>query len=227
MLDVKPVSTPLAVKHGLSTSQSLSSEAELNEYSNFSRGIHYLSLVGSLLYATQTRPDIQFSVNLIAQFSGNPGIPHLEAAKRILRYLKGTQDFSLVLGRQGRDAVDIVGWTDSDWAGDVDSRHSVGGFVFDVAGECVSWSSKKQVSVATSSIEAEYVASANMTKETVWLQTLLKEVGYPQSQATIMHADNQGTIALAQNPTSHSRAKHIDIRFHFIQEHIERDEIKL
>jgi len=66
-----------------------------------------------------------------------------------------------------------------------------------------------------------------MTKETVWLQTLLKEVGYPQSQATIMHADNQGTIALAQNPTSHSRAKHIDIRFHFIQEHIERDEIKL
>ena len=125
MLDVKPVSTPLAVKHGLSTSQSLSSEAELNEYSNFSRGIHYLSLVGSLLYATQTHPDIQFSVNLIAQFSGNPGIPHLEAAKCILCYLKGTQEFSLVLGHQGKGAVDIVGWTDSDWAGDVDLRHSV------------------------------------------------------------------------------------------------------
>jgi len=109
MLDVKPVSTPLAVKHGLSTSQSLSSEAELNEYSNFSRGIHYLSLVGSLLYATQTHPDIQFSVNLITQFSGNPGIPHLEAAKHILHYLKGTQEFSLVLGCQGRGAVDIVG----------------------------------------------------------------------------------------------------------------------
>jgi len=104
-------------------------------------------LVGSLLYATQTRPDIQFSVNLIAQFGGNPGIPHLEAAKRILRYLKGTQELSLVLGRQGRGAVDIVGWTDSDWAGDVDSRHSVGGFVFDVTGGCVSWSLKKQVSV--------------------------------------------------------------------------------
>ena len=109
MLDVKPVLTPLAVKHGLSTSQSLSSEAELNEYSNFSRGIHYLSLVGSLLYATQTHPDIQFSVNLITQFSGNPGIPHLEAAKHILHYLKGTQEFSLVLGCQGRGAVDIVG----------------------------------------------------------------------------------------------------------------------
>jgi len=109
MLDTKPVSTSLAVKHSLSTSQSPSSEAELNEYSNFSEGIHYLSLVGSLLYATQTRPDIQFSVNLIAQFSGNPGIPHFEAAKHILRYLKRTQEFSLVLGRQERGAVDIVG----------------------------------------------------------------------------------------------------------------------
>ena len=142
-------------------------------------GIHYLSLVGSLLYATQTHPDIQFSVNLIAQFSGDPGIPYLETAKCILHYLKGTQEFSLVLGHQGRDTVDIVGQTDLDWASNVDSRHSVGGFVFDVAGGCVSWSSKKQVSIATSSVEAEYVASANTTKEAVWLRTLLKEVGYP------------------------------------------------
>ena len=180
-----------------------------------------------MLYATQTRPDIQFSVNLIAQFSGNPSIPHLEAVKHVLHYLKGTQEFSLVLGRQGRGAVDIVGWTDSDWAGDVDLRRSVGGFVSDVARGCVSWSSKKQVSVGISSVEAEYVASANATKEAVWLRTLLKEVSYPQSQVTIVHADNQGVIALAQNPTSHSRAKHIDIRFHFIQERIKRNEIKL
>jgi len=181
MSDAKPVSTPLAVKHGLSTSQSPSSEMEQNEYLSFSGGIHYLSLVGSLLYATQTHPDIQFSVNLIAQFSGNPGISHLEAVKRILHYLKGTQDFSLVLGRQGRGAVDIVVWTDSDWAGDVDSRHLVGDFVFDVARGYVFWSSKKQVSVAISSVKAEYVASANATKKAVWLRTLLKEVSYPQS----------------------------------------------
>jgi len=159
---------------GLFTSQSPSFEAELNEYLNFSRGIHYLSLVGSLLYTTQTYLDIQFSVNLIAQFSGNPGIPHLEAAKHILCYLKGTQEFSLVLGRQGRGAVDIVGWTDLDWASDVDSRHSVGGFVFDVAKGCISWFSKKQVSVIISLVEAEYVVSANATKEAVWLQILLK-----------------------------------------------------
>ena len=125
------------------------------------------NLLSTTLDVPLHHPDIQFSVNLIAQFSGNPSIPYLEAAKRILCYLKGTQDFSLVLGRQERGAVDIVGWTDSDWAGNVDSRRSVGGFVFDVAGECVSWSLKKQVSVATSSVEAEYVASANATKEAV------------------------------------------------------------
>ena len=125
------------------------------------------NLLSTTLDVPLHRPDIQFSVNLIAQFSGNPSIPYLEAAKRILCYLKGTQDFSLVLGHQGRGAVDIVGWTDSDWAGNVDSRRSVGGFVFDVAGGCVSWSLKKQVSVATSSVEAEYVASANATKEAV------------------------------------------------------------
>ena len=197
MLDVKLISTPLAVKHGLSMFQSPSFEVELNEYSNFSRGIHYLLLVGSLLYATQTHPDIQFFVNLIAQFSGNPGIPYLEATKHILCYLKRTQEFSLVLGYQERGAVDIVRWTDSDWAGDVDSKHSVRGFVFDVVRGCVFWSSKKQVSVAISLVEAEYMALANTTKEAVWLRTLLKEVGYPQSQATIMHADNQDTIALA------------------------------
>ena len=125
------------------------------------------NLLSTTLDVPLHRPDIQFSVNLIAQFSENPSIPYLEAAKRILCYLKGTQDFSLVLGHQGRGAVDIVGWTDSDWAGNVDSRRSVGGFVFDVAGGCVSWSLKKQVSVATSSVEAEYVASANATKEAV------------------------------------------------------------
>jgi len=80
----------------------------------------------------------------------------------------------LVLGRYGRGAIDIVGWTNSDWAGDVDTKRSVGGFVFDVARGCVSWSLKKQVSIAIFLVETEYVASANVTKKAVWLQTLLK-----------------------------------------------------
>jgi len=99
MRDAIPVSTPLAVKHNLSTSQSPTSEAEKHAYKGYLDGIHYLSLVGSLLFATQTCPDIQFAVILVAQFGGNPGVAYLEAAKRILHYLKGTVDFRLVLGK--------------------------------------------------------------------------------------------------------------------------------
>jgi len=225
MQDAMPVSTPLAVKHNLSANQSPTSEAEKRAYKDYSDGIHYLSLVGSLLFATQTRPDIQFAVSLIAQFGGNPGIAHLEAAKRILRYLKGTVDFKLVLGRRENGGFDLVGWTDSNWGQDPNDRRSVGGFVFDIAGGCVSWSSKKQNTVATSSVEAEYVASATATKEAIWLWTLLEELNFTQTTATIIKADNQGCIALAHNPVSHSQAKHIDIRHHFIRERIQRDEI--
>ena len=127
----------MAIKHSLSISQSLSSEAKLNKYSSFSRGIYYLLLVSSLLYATQTCLNIQFFINLIAQFSENPSIPYLEAAKCILHYLKGTQSFSLVLEYHGRGAVDVIGWTDLNWAGNVDTRWSVEGFVFDIAGEYI------------------------------------------------------------------------------------------
>lgn len=192
MMDCKPVSTPLEVKHD-------------QEYAN---GVHYLALVGSLLYATQTRPDIQFAVGLVSQFSRNPGKPHLTAAKRILGYLGGTADFRLTLGGRNNKEVDIVGWTDSDWAQDPDNRRSVGGFTFDVAGGVVSWSSKKQATVALSTAEAEYMAASNATKEAVWLRTLLGDLGYPQVKATI------------------TRAKHIDIRYHFIRERVAQAEIE-
>ncbi|KAJ3557795.1 hypothetical protein NP233_g11654 [Leucocoprinus birnbaumii] len=209
MENCHPIQTPVAVNHHLSSAQSPSTTYSQNEYNAYANGIHYLSLVGSLLFATQTRPDIQFGVGLVAQFSGNPGIAHLATAKRILRYLKGTANFRLALGRRKEGELDLVGWSDSNWAQDLDTRKS------------------KQSVVATSTVEAEYVASANATREAVWLRTLLKELDFPQTDATIIHADNQGCIALAGNPVSHSRAKHIDIRHHFIRERIENKEIKL
>jgi len=163
-----------------------------------------LSLVGSLLFTTQTRPDIQFAVSLVAQFGGNPGVAHLEAAKHILHYLKGTVDFRLVLGKQQNSNFNLVGWTDSNWGQDPDDQHSVSGFAFNVAGGCISWLSKKQSTVATSLVEAEYVALATTTKEAIWLRTLLEELNFTQTTATIIKADNQGCIALAHNPVSHS-----------------------
>ena len=140
-----PVSTPLPVKNTLSTLQSPASDAECKIYLEFANGMHYLEVVGALLYATQMRPDIQYAIGLILQFGGNPGIPHLEAAKRILRHLKGTVHFSLVLGHKDHHAVDLVGWMDSK-AQDPDSRCSIGGFVFDIAGSSDSRTLDRQLS---------------------------------------------------------------------------------
>ena len=164
---------------------------------------------------------------MVSQFGGSPGILYLEAAKRILRYLKGTMEYGLMLGCHGVEGFDLVGWTDSNWVQDPDDHRSVGGFIFEIAGSTVTWSSRKQSTVATSSAEEEYMALANATKEAVWLRTLLKEMDFPQISATIIFADNQGCIALTRNPVNHSHAKHIDIRHHFIRERVGMGEIDL
>jgi hypothetical protein len=225
MHNSSPVSTPLHSKERLTSADQPKTE-EKSAVRNFAKGQSYQEIVGSLLYATQTRPDCQYAVNLLAQFSANPGKVHYEAAKRILRYLKGTAHLGLNFGGSN-DRVDLVGWTDSDWAQDPDTRKSVGGFTFEVTSGSVSWSSKKQPTVALSTVEAEYMAASNATKEAIWLRVLLKDLGFTQVKATTIHADNQGCIALAQNPVSHSRAKHIDIRHHFIRERIQNREIDL
>ena len=221
-----PVATPAVVKDRLTTAHSPSNAEEQKSYDVFSGGFRYLECLGGILYATHTRPDIQYATGVCAQFGANPGKPHLIALKRILRYLKGTIAYGLVLGGKN-DGADIVGWTDSDWAQDLDDRRSIAGFVFDVAGGTVSWSSKKQPTVALSTVEAEYMASANATKEAIWLRTLLSDLGSPQTTSTIIRADNQGCISLSHHPIAHSRAKHIDIRHHFVRERVASSEIEL
>ena len=227
MSSCTPVSTPMTTNHNLTSVSLPENHDEKEEYAQYAKGINYLSLVGSLLYATQTRPDIQFSVNLTAQFSANPSIAHLAACKRILRYLKGTKEYSLRLGGYIGDEIKLVGWSDANWAGDVRDRKSISGWSFDINGSTVTWSSKKQSVVATSTVEAEYIASSNATREAIWLRTLLSELDFPQVTATIIHSDSAGSIALSNNPVSHSRAKHIDIRYHFIRDQIDRGNIKL
>ena len=179
-----------------------------------------------MLYACQTRLDIAHATGVLAQFGANPGKPHYEALKHVLRYLKGTAHFGLTFG--GSDnKTDLIGWSDADWAQDTDTRRSIVVFIFDDAGGYVSWSSKKQPTVALSTAEAEYMAASNATKEAIWLRTLLRDMGFPPTQATTIHADNQACIALARNPVVHSRAKHIDIRHHFICERVANKEVDL
>lgn len=226
MQNCAPVSTPLVATERLTAGQSPTTPAQIQATISYANGASYPERIGALLYATQTRPDCQYAVSTLAQFSINPGKAHFEAVKRVLRYLKGTESFGLTLGGSD-DGFDLIGWTDSDWAQDIDTRRSVGGFIFDVAGGSVSWSSKKQPTVALSTVEAEYMAASNATKEAIWLRILLEDLGFTQTGATMIHADNQGCIALSRNPVSHSRAKHIDIRHHFIRERVANDEIDL
>jgi hypothetical protein len=132
----------------------------------------------------------------------------------------------LMLGSKDT-GTDLIGWTDSDWAQDPDSRWSVGGYVFDVAGGSVSWAYKWQPTVALSTTEAEYMAASNATKEAIWFWVLLKDLGFPQVSATTLHADNLGYITLTNGTITHSRAKHIDIHHHFIRERVANSEIDL
>jgi hypothetical protein len=173
-----------------------------------------------------TRPDIAFAVASLSQFSSNPGQTHWAAVKHVLRYLRGTIDYKLTYGSTphadttGSQLPALHGFCDSDWGADRDDRRSVTGYVFMLGGGAVSWQSKKQHTVALSSVEAEYMASTQATKEALWWRTFLIELGMPDTLTTVIHSDSQGSIALSKNPEHHARSKHIDIRHHFVREQV-------
>ena len=173
------------------------------------------SLVGCLLYlAIGTRPDIAYAVQQLSQYLDSYSYAHWNAAIRVVRYLKGTRDLKLVLGGKGDNT--LIGFTDSDWANCLDTRRSVGGYCFSLGSGIISWSAKKQKTVATSSCEAEYTAAFEASKEAVWLRTLLEEINFTQKDPTRLLCDNNAAITLSEDPVLHSRAKHIDIHYHFL-----------
>ena len=200
----------------------------------------YRQIVGSLMYLMiGTRPDLAAAIGIISQFSANPRKSHLGAAKRILRYLKGTINLKLKLGNattatattaataDPATTIKISGYSDANWGNDINTRRSTSGYIFYIAGGVVSWSSKRQATVALSSTEAEYMALTHATKETVWLRALLGELGFHQGDPSTIFEDNQSCIALARNPVHHARTKHIDIRHHYIREKLESGEVTL
>ena len=177
----------------------------------------YQSAVGSLLYlSVKTRPDITYAVNSIARYCANPTIQHWKAVKRILRYLKGTQDLGN-LYRKGGD-VGFVGYSDADWGGDTEGRRSTSGYLFFLGNGVVSWSSKRQSCVALSTAEAEYIALASATQEAVWLLKLAEDMQIGSKEPMLIYEDNQSTIAMSKNPQFHGKSKHIDIKFHYVRE---------
>ncbi|KAL2248336.1 UNVERIFIED_CONTAM: Retrovirus-related Pol polyprotein from transposon TNT 1-94 [Sesamum indicum] len=185
----------------------------------------YASAIGSLMYAMIcTRPDIAHAVGVVSRFMSNPGVMHWEAVKWILRYLRGTKDRALVFG-EGK--LTLFGFVDADFAGsDCDKRRSTTGYVFTYGGTAVSWVSKLQKVVTLSTTEAEYVAVTEAAKELIWLQHFLGELGKPQADV-ILHSDSQSAIHLAKNPAFHSRTKHIEIKYHFIRQLLEKKALQL
>lgn len=190
-------------------------------------GIPYRELMGCLTYATlTTRPDLCAATNYFSRFQSCFGDEHFKHAKRILRYIRETMDLKLIFRRR-IDAEPLVGFVDADWAGDKNDRKSTSGYVFQVFGNTVSWSSRKQPTVSMSSTEAEYVALANGICEGKWLRSLLIELGIDCHDAATIFEDNQSCIAIANDPKEHKRMKHVDVKFHFIRESIANGEFKL
>ena len=183
----------------------------------------YRELVGSLMYlAVCTRPDIAQSVGALARYMSNPTEQHMTAARSVLRYVSGTKDMGVVYG-QGSG---IIGYCDSNHGGDLDTRRSTTAYAFLAEGGIISWSSRLQPTVATSTTEAEYIAAAAATKEALWLRKLLPELGY-ELETVQIYGDNQAALKIIANPIVSERSKHIDIIHHFVRERVEMRQVKL
>ena len=215
MSDCKPMATPMTTSEKL-----LKYDGKEKVDASL-----YRSLVGSLIYLTNTRPDIVHAVSIISRFMSDPSKDHLAAAKRILRYIKGTKSYGIMY--ESENDSRLTGYTDSDWAGSIDDRRSTSGYLFQLGSKSISWSSRKQATVALSSSEAEYISATSAACEAVWLRRILKDLQQGTKDPTTIYCDNMSAIAMTKNPVFHSRTKHIEIRHHFIRELVEKQEIEL
>ncbi|KAG7300019.1 hypothetical protein JYU34_017061 [Plutella xylostella] len=188
--------------------------------------IPYHEAVGCLLYLSQgTRPDITYAVNMLSRFNSKPTKEHWIALKRVLRYLKGTSNMKLTYKKNEEN---IVGYCDADWASNIEDRRSCTGHVFLFQGAAISWASKRQLTVALSSTEAEYMSLTSAVQEALWLGQLHRELWSEQTdQPFIMYCDNQSTIKLSGSDVYHARSKHIDVRYHFIREKVSSRKIEV
>ena len=189
-------------------------------------GLHpYSGLVGSLMYlAVCTRPDIAQSVGALGRYMAAPTDTHWQTAKGVLRYLSSTADLGLTWGGPGAQ-LGLEAYCDADYAGDVDTRRSTTGYVFMLNGGAISWSSRRQQTVAASTTEAEYMAAAHAVKEALWVRKLLDDLQQPV-ETVLIRADNQSAIKLLKNPVFGQRSKHIDVAYHFARERVASKEIE-
>ncbi|KAI5343247.1 hypothetical protein L3X38_011123 [Prunus dulcis] len=204
-LHQKKYARTLLDKFGLKDCKAMSTPLDMNEKLSKEDGSEqadekvYRQIVGSLLYLTATRPDIMFAASLLARYMHGPTKKHMGTAKRVLRYIQGSED----------------------------DMKSTSGYAFHLGSGVFSWASVKQSSVALSTAEAEYVSAAEATAEAVWLRFVLSDFGEEQVEATPILCDNTSAIATTKNPVHHHRTRHISRRFHFIRDALQNGEIDL
>ncbi|XP_040258859.1 secreted RxLR effector protein 161-like [Aegilops tauschii subsp. strangulata] len=186
----------------------------------------YRGVIGCLRYLVNTRPDIALAVGVTSRYMEAPSTRHWTAVKQILRYIRGTLHYGCCYKR-GSDGPSLVGYSDSDHAGDTNDRKSTSGVVYFLGGSVVTWTSQKQKVVAISSCEAEYVAAAAATCQGVWLSRLLADLTGRSVEKFQLLIDNKSAIALSKNPVHHDRSKHIDIKYHYIRQCIEEGKVEV
>ncbi|KAI3681002.1 hypothetical protein L6452_35782 [Arctium lappa] len=184
----------------------------------------YRCMIGSLMYLTSSRPDIMFSTCLCARYQASPKESHLSAVKCIFRYLKGTADLGLWYPKN--IGFELIAYSDADHAGCMLNKKSTLGHIQFLGDKLVSWDSKKQLCVSTSTAEAEYVAAASCYSQVLWMRTQLRDYGFKYDKIPI-YCDSKSAIAISANPVQHTKTKHIDVRYHFIKDNVEKGTIEL
>ena len=228
--NLKPRQSPLPPSIKLESNLEKASAEDVN---------HYQQQIGSLIYATIfTRPDLAYAVNSLARYMSNPSIDHFKALDYCWGYIKHTRNFGLQYALNHSDLdpsqlkLDLIGSTDADWGGDYTSRKSTTGYVFLLSNSkessAISWLSKLQKTVALSSAEAEFMAYKEAVKESLYLNSFIKEIQCIAnlfSKTNVIKTDSQSAIELTKNPNYHARTKHVDIRYYFVREKVENQQV--
>ncbi|XP_035830842.1 secreted RxLR effector protein 161-like [Helianthus annuus] len=185
----------------------------------------YRKIVGSLIYLTLTRPDLAFEVGVLSRYMQTPRKRHLDVIRHVLRYVKHT--FNMGVRFNQSEKLELSGFCEADYAGDLDTRRSTTGFVFKLGRGAVTWCSKRQPTVSLSTTEAEYRAATMAAQEVTWLWLVLEELKHDVKGSVVIHCDNMSSIQLAENLIFHTRSKHVEVHYHFIREKVLEVEINL
>nr|GEU74773.1 ribonuclease H-like domain, reverse transcriptase, RNA-dependent DNA polymerase [Tanacetum cinerariifolium] len=185
----------------------------------------YSSLIGCLRYLLHTRPDLSYYVGLLSRFMQEPREQHMKAIRQVLRYIKGTKDYGITYKHNGGNK--IYGFSDSSYEVNTQEGKGTNGIIFYNGESTISWSTQKQATVALSSCESEFIATTAAATQALWLKRLLSKLTHSEEEKVTIKVDNKSAIALMKNSVFHGRSKHIDMKYHFIRECVEREDIQV